>query len=162
MPQLTDVGRVGRDAELRFTPNGDPLINLALACDYGRKGQDGKKPTQWVDLTIWGKQAEALTPYLVKGQQVQFIGDDAHIEIFKRSDGTEGSKLVARAIVVKLVGSAPQSQGQQQSQPQRQQAPRQQQNARQQPQQQAPTDYDSFDDDIPFADPYRGFRSLII
>jgi hypothetical protein len=40
-----DIGRLGRDAELRYTPNGDAVCNLALACEYGRKGQDGKRPT---------------------------------------------------------------------------------------------------------------------
>lgn len=156
MPTLTDIGRIGRDAELRFTPNGDPVCNLAIACEYGRKGQDGKRPTQWVDATIWGKQAEAMAPYLLKGQQVHFTIDDAHVETYTKGDSSQGVKLTGRVIIIKFAGSPPQ-QGQQANQ--QQQQPRQQQN-RQQPRQQAPQqsqqgtngpDYDSFDDDIPFA-----------
>ena len=149
MPTLTDVGRIGRDAELRFTPSGDPVINLALACDYGRKGQDGKRPTQWVDATLWGKQAEAMAPYLLKGQQVYFTMDDAHIETYAKTGGGEGFKPTGKIILIKFVGSPPQAANQPQQQARPQQS-RQQAAARPaQNQQAAPPD--SFDDDIPFA-----------
>ena len=137
MAQLFDVARIGRDAVLRFTPNdGTAVVNLALACDYGRKDpQTGKRPTQWVDATLWGKQAEALAPYLLKGQQVQVTVDDVHIETYQGQNGP-GHKLVGRISHIKLVGSAPQQPATQQ---QRQQAP----------QQQAPQS-DDWDLDIPF------------
>ncbi len=143
MPQLFDVARIGRDAELRYTPgdNSQAVINLVLACDYGRK-VDGKRPAQWVDATLWGKQAEALAPYLLKGQQVLVTVDDVHIEEYQ-SQGTTRSKLVGRISHIKLVGSASQSANQNQAA--RQPAPRQSQPS----QQAAPPD--SFDDDIPFA-----------
>ncbi|WP_095058074.1 single-stranded DNA-binding protein [Pseudomonas sp. Irchel s3f7] len=149
MPTLTDVGRIGRDAELRFTPSGDPVINLALACDYGRKGQDGKRPTQWVDATLWGKQAEAMAPYLLKGQQVYFTMDDAHIETYAKTGGGEGFKLTGKIILIKFVGSPPQAANQPQQQARPQQS-RQQAAARPAKNQQAAPP-DSFDDDIPFA-----------
>ncbi|MEG5263273.1 single-stranded DNA-binding protein [Pseudomonas sp. JDS28PS106] len=148
MPTLTDIGRLGRDAELRFTPGGDAVCNLALACEYGRKGQDGKRPTQWIDATLWGKQAEALAPYLVKGQQLHFTIEDAHVETFPKSDGTQGIKLTGRVIVIKFAGSPPQ-QDQQQPARQQQRPPQQSRPAPQQNQQAAPPE--SFDDDIPFA-----------
>lgn len=151
MPQLTDIGRIGRDAELRYTTgqNPTPVVALTLACEYGRKGQDGKKPTQWVEAVIFGKQAEALAPYLLKGQMMHFTVDDVHIEEFKRADGTPGNKLTGKVIVIKFAGSSPQ--GQQPQQPQQQARPPQQQ-ARPQQNQQGTNgpDYESFDDDIPF------------
>ena len=156
MPQLFDVARLGRDAELRATPSGESVINLALACDYGKKGQDGRRPTQWIDGTLWGKQAEALAPYLLKGQQVAVTVDDVHIEEYD-SQGARRSKLVGTVSKLRLVGGSPQ-QGQQQGPQQgqqrqeyapRQQPQRQQQAAPQQSQQAAPPD--NFDDlDIPF------------
>lgn len=148
MPTLTDIGRLGRDAELRYTPGGDAVCNLALACEYGRKGQDGKRPTQWIDATLWGKQAEALAPYLLKGQQLHFTIEDAHVETFPKSDGTQGIKLTGRVIVIKFAGSPPQ-QDQQQAARQQQRPPQQSRPAPQQSQQAAPPD--NFDDDIPFA-----------
>jgi len=150
MPTLTDIGRIGRDAELRYTPNGDAVCNLAIACEYGRKGQDGKRPTQWVDATLWGKQAEAMAPYLVKGQQLHFTIDDAHVETYTKADHSQGVKLTGRVIIIKFAGSPPQqAQGNQQQQ---QRAPQQQQSRQQAPQQrQQAAPPDSFDDDIPFA-----------
>ncbi|WKL69380.1 single-stranded DNA-binding protein [Pseudomonas qingdaonensis] len=154
MPTLTDIGRLGRDAELRYTPDGNAVCNLALACEYGRKGQDGKRPTQWVDATLWGKQAEAMAQYLVKGQQVYFTIDDAHVETYTKSDHSQGVKLTGRVIIIKFAGNPPQqAQGNQSAQqPRQQQRTHQQRPAPQQSQQGTNgPDYESFDDDIPFA-----------
>ncbi|SOY65639.1 Single-stranded DNA-binding protein [Cupriavidus phytorum] len=96
MIQLFGLARLGRDAELRSTSGGDSVASLSLAFNYGRKGDDGKKPTQWVDGSIWGKRAEALAPYLTKGSLVTVTIEDAHIETFKKSDGSEGTKLIGR------------------------------------------------------------------
>lgn len=156
---MTDYGRIGRDAELRYTPgaNATAVINLAVAVDYGRKDANtGKRPTQWVEVVIWGQQAESLAEYLVKGQGVHFTIGDVHIEEFQ-SQGVARSKLIGRCIELKLVGGAPQQQGQQ-TQGQQQQRPasnqRPQQNSQQRPQgnqQQAAPQQDQFyDDDIPF------------
>lgn len=160
MAQLFGLARLGRDAEVRFTQAGKPVATLALAFDYGKK-ENGKRPSQWVDAALWGERAEALAPYLLKGQQLSVTVDDVHIEVFPKNDGTQGHKLTGRVSNIEFAGSAPQQNGQ--NQPPAQAAPRQaaqpqQPAARQQP---AP-DYDSFDDDIPFADPYRGARSLLI
>ncbi len=160
MAQLFGLARLGRDAEVRFTQAGKPVATLALAFDYGKK-ENGKRPSQWVDAALWGERAEALAPYLLKGQQLSVTVDDVHIETFQKNDGTQGHKLTGRVSNIEFAGSAPQQNGQ--NQPPAQAAPRQaaqpqQPAARQQP---AP-DYDSFDDDIPFADPYRGARSLLI
>lgn len=147
MAQLFGVARLGRDAEVRFTQAGKPVATLALAFEYGRK-ENGKRPTQWIDAALWGERAEALAPYLLKGQQLGVTIDDVHIEVFQKSDGTQGHKLTGRVSNIEFAGSPPQQNGQSQPQAQRQQQsqPRQQS----QPQQQPAPDYDSFDDDIPF------------
>lgn len=157
---MTDFGHIGRDAELRYTAGQNPtaVINLPVGVTYGRKDpQTGKRPTQWVEISIWGQQAENLSEYLVKGQGVQFTIDDVHVEEFEYQ-GVARSKLVGRALAIKLVGGAPEQAPQQQQQrpapqQQRQQQSRPQQSAPQQRQQAAPQpqpDFDSFDDDIPF------------
>ena len=138
---VTDFGRIGRDAELRFTPAGDAVCSIPVAVDYGRKGQDGKKPTQWYELTLWGKQAEGLAPYLLKGKQIHFTGTELHVETFKKNDGSEGVKLVCRSAEIKFASDGGHSQAATPAAA-RQPAPRQQS------QQAAPPD--SFDDDIPF------------
>lgn len=160
--QAFDTFRIGNDPELRYTP-GDKstaVLNLSLACNYGRKDATGKRPTQWVDATLWGAQAEALAPYLLKGGEVTCTLDDLHMQEFQRgNNGGTGYKLSGRISNLKLVGSPPQQQQQgqqsqqQQRQPQQQQQqrPQQQQQRQQQAQQQQQAqDFDSFDDDIPF------------
>ena len=138
---VSEFGRIGRDAELRYTASGDAVCSIPVAIDYGRKGQDGKKPTQWYEVTLWGKQAEALAEYLTKGKQVFFTGTDLHVEQFKKGDGSEGVKLVCRCSEIKFASDG------QPAQQRTAQAPAQKPAPRQQSQQAAPPD---FDDDLPF------------
>ena len=139
MPQLIDAARIANEPLLRYTPEGTAVINLSLPCDYGRKGQDGKKPTQWVDASLWAKQAEALAPYLVKGQWVSFTIDDAHNEEYQ-SSGQTRTKMVGRVSRIKLIGSAPAAQNDQPAQHSNHSQPAQSS--------QAPADFE--DTDLPF------------
>jgi len=140
MAQLTDTTIIANDPVLRFTPDGTPVINLSLPCEYGKKGQDGKKPTQWLDASIWGKRAEALAPYLVKRQLIAFTVDDVHNEEYQ-SGNENRTKLVGRISHIKLVGGSPANQGQP--------AQRQPAHPTRQPQSPPPGDFDQFED-IPF------------
>lgn len=97
------LARLGRDAEIRTTSQGESVATLALAFSYGRKGSDGKRPTQWVDGALWGKRAEALAPYLLKGGLVSVLLEDVHIETYQGKNG-EASKLVGRVVDVELAG----------------------------------------------------------
>lgn len=141
MAQMFGVARIGRDAEVRFTKEGEPVVSLSLAFEYGKK-VDGKRPVQWVDGAFWGKRAEAMAPYLLKGQQIGVTVDDVHIETFQKGDGSQGFKLAGKVGVIDFAGSR--QGGEQPATPAaaRQPAPRPQQS-----QQSAPPD---FDDDIPF------------
>lgn len=144
MAQMFLLGRLGRNVELRFTQNGDAVAELALAYNYGRKGQDGKQPSQWVKASLWGKRAESLAPHLSKGQQLAVTIDDPHIETYDKRDGGQGFNLVGRVSNIEFAGPPPQ--GQQQAAPQRQQQP--QRPPQSQPQQSASeADWDS---EIPF------------
>ena len=51
---LTGLARIGKDAELRYTASNEPVANISLAFNYGRKGDDGKRPTQWIEASMWG------------------------------------------------------------------------------------------------------------
>lgn len=94
------LARLGRDAELRTTSNGDTVATLALAFTRRVKGE---KLTQWVDGALWGKRAESLAPYLLKGGLVAVTLEDVHIETFTSQKG-EGHKLSARVLDVELAG----------------------------------------------------------
>jgi single-strand DNA-binding protein len=164
---LTGYARLGRDAELRYTPSGDAVANLSLAFNYGRKGDDGNRPTQWVDATLWGSRAEALIDYLKKGTGLSVVLEDPHVEMYDRQGGGQGAALRARVLSLEFAGS---SGGQQQGgEHQQRQAGGQQRGAQQQrtqrneyaeqtgrgnrvPQQRVPAGggFDEMDDDIPF------------
>ena len=58
------LARLGRDAELRTTQTGESVARLSLAFSYGKKGADGKRPTEWVEGSLWGQRAQALAPHL--------------------------------------------------------------------------------------------------
>jgi single-strand DNA-binding protein len=103
---LTGLARLGRDADLRYTPQGETVCNLALAFNYGKRSDDGKRDAQWVDAALWGKRAEALSRYLTKGTAVDVILADPHIETYQGKNGP-GQKLVARVVDIELAGSRP-------------------------------------------------------
>ena len=141
---LSKLVRIGKDAELRSTPQGKSVIGLYCVYDVGYG--ENKKP-QWIEVAIWGKQAEALAQYLLKGKQIVVHADDVAIEEYQKNDGTTSTKLKCRAINIELAGSKqdgqqgqqqPQRQAQQQRPMSQQAAPQQSsQEYRQQQQQQA-------------------------
>jgi single-strand DNA-binding protein len=138
------LARMGRDAEVRYTPGGDAVCNLSLAVNYGMKGEDGNRPTQWIDATLWGKQAEALATYLVKGSVHCFALSDVHLETFTRGDGTQGTKLAARVDSVEL--GPRQGGSDQQAAPARQAPPA----GAPRPAPKPAPNFSDMDDDIPF------------
>lgn len=147
MAQLFGTFRIGNDPELRYLPDGTGVTNLSLASNYGKRDpQTNRRQTQWVDAVLWGKHAEAVTQYLVKGNEVTCTIDEVHNEEFTRQGGVMGYKMTGRISNLQLVGGAPQDQTQQRP------AQTNQQQARQAPQQAAPqpTPEKFYDDDIPF------------
>jgi len=97
------LARIGKDAEVRFTPGGTAVANVSLAFTYGKKGDDGKRQTQWVDASIWGQRAEPMAPYLLKGKQIVAYLEDVHLQTYTKGDGTQNTKMVARLADLEFV-----------------------------------------------------------
>jgi len=70
------VGNLGRDAELRYTPGGAAVatLNLATTEVWNDKGGQKQEKTEWHRVVLWGKSAESLNEYLVKGKQIYVEG----------------------------------------------------------------------------------------
>lgn len=102
---LIGLIRLGRDAELRYTGDGTPVLELAAAWNYGRKGDDGKRPTQWASLSIWGQRAESLEQHLKKGQQLYVVCSDVHVRTYQKRDGGEGFALSGTVQDLEFAGS---------------------------------------------------------
>ena len=102
---MVGVARVGNEPVARYTPDGKAVMDISLAFDYGRKGNDGRRPTQWVNATMWGDRVEKLQPYLSKGSQVFVTLSEPHIETYEKKDGSgQGSSLRARINDLEFVG----------------------------------------------------------
>jgi single-strand DNA-binding protein len=69
MNSITIAGQLGKDSELRFLPNGDPVLSFSVADSQGKD-----KPTIWWNCSLFGKRGEALQQYLTKGQAVTVAG----------------------------------------------------------------------------------------
>ena len=95
MQQITIAGRIGSDAKLAKTQNGDAVANVTVAVDV-RQGRE--KVTNWWRVSIWGKRAEALAPYLLKGVSVTIAGE------FSMGDYEGKPQLNVRASEIALQG----------------------------------------------------------
>lgn len=159
MATLTGLFTIGRDAEMRSTAGGTQIVQFSAAYNYGRKGDDGKKPSQWVKVSMFGKQAEALVSYLTKGKQVSLIIRDLHAVTFEKQDRTTGVALEGVADFDDF------ARGQRQEGAAPAPAPAQQRRAAPAPapRQGGSSGFDDMDDDIPFIDPLsrRGYHLVM-
>lgn len=76
MNKVILIGNLGRDPELKMTPNGQALARFSVATTETWKNPQGEKQskTEWHNIVVWGKQAEIAEKYLRKGKQVMIEG----------------------------------------------------------------------------------------
>ena len=132
------LARIGKDAEVRYTPGSTAVANVSLAFTYGKKGEDGKRPTQWVDASLWGQRAEGMEPYLLKGKQIVAYLEDVHLQTYTKGDGTQNTKMVARLADLEFVSDGSDHKPTQKPQSAPQSKPAQD------------SGFDDFPDDVPF------------
>lgn len=91
------IGRLTKDPELKYTPQGTPVASLSIAVDRFTKGSDGNYETDFFNCTAWRKTAEFAGQYLKKGRLVSVQG-----RIQNRSwvDATSGQKRTVTEIQV--------------------------------------------------------------
>lgn len=107
------VGNLGRDPEMRYTPDGKAVTNFSVATTRTYPGADGqmKKETAWFKVTAWGKMGENCNTYLRKGSKVLVEGrlniDPATggPKVFSRQDGSMGASFEITASDVKFLSS---------------------------------------------------------
>lgn len=97
---FTQLCRLGCDAEIKYLPSGKTVAELALAYDVGF---GDKKRTVWVTASLWGKQAESLTPFLTKGKQIVVTLKDFGPETWAKNDGSTGFKMTGNVVEIDLV-----------------------------------------------------------
>lgn len=98
MNSICIAGSLGKDAELRYLPNGDAVASFSVADSQGKE-----KPTIWWGCSIFGKRAESLQPYLTKGQSVTVVGSVSERE-WTDKDGNKRKSMDVRVNEVALQG----------------------------------------------------------
>lgn len=134
MNNLTIAGQLGKDAEIKYMPNGDAVASFSVADSQGKD-----KPTIWWNCSLFGKRAESLSQYLLKGSAVTVSGSVTERE-WTDKEGGKRKSMDVRVQDIALQGgkrdSAPSPQAQQE-QPRHAQKP-------------APSGFDQDDLDVPF------------
>lgn len=98
MNSICIAGSLGKDAELRYLPNGDAVVSFSVADSPGKD-----KPAIWWNCSIFGKRAESLQPYLNKGQSVTVVGAVSERE-WTDKDGNKRKSMDVRVNEVALQG----------------------------------------------------------
>jgi single-strand DNA-binding protein len=98
MNSITIAGTLGKDAEVKYLANGDAICNFSVADSQGRE-----KPTMWWNCGLYGKRAESLSQYLVKGQAVTVTGSVSERE-WTSKDGEKRKSMDVRVNDVALQG----------------------------------------------------------
>ena len=104
------VGYLGRDPELRYTPQGTPVCDLSIATTERRKDKSGELQdhTTWFRVNLFGRQAEVASQYLAKGRQVYVEGSLTQREYTDR-DGKTRTSLEVRGSDLQFISSAGES-----------------------------------------------------
>lgn len=100
--QITLLGRVGQDCEMRYTPSGKGVASFSLAVD---RGYGDKKTTQWYRVTVWEPLAESAAKLLTKGVTVLVVGELEEPRTYTTKDGETRVSLEVTARTWKLVGN---------------------------------------------------------
>lgn len=93
------AGRLGKDAESRFTPSGQKVTTLTLAASVRKAG---KEETVWWRVTIWGERYDKMVPYFKKGSALIVIGEMNKPEIWTDKEGRPQISLEITAEIVRF------------------------------------------------------------
>lgn len=92
------IGNITRDPEIKYTPKGTAIAELSMAVNraYSTDGGEKREETTFVDVELWGKQAELAGEYLKKGRPVYIEG---HLKLDTWDDKTTGQKRSKMRVV---------------------------------------------------------------
>lgn len=143
------TGNLGNDCESRYTPNGDLVVSFSVAV---KSGFGERESTTWARCAMFGRRAESVAPYLLKGQLVGVSGELTARE-WDDKNGLKRTSIEVRVSDLSLLGRRDASGAQSQNN-----APQQQQQSAQTSQRQPQNQYaqqsggslSDLDDDLPF------------
>jgi single-strand DNA-binding protein len=103
--KITIVGYLGRDPELRYTPQGTAVCNMSIATTEKRRDASGEteEHTIWFRVTAWGRQAELAAEYLAKGRQV-YVEGRLRREEYTDREGVQRTSLEVNVSDIQFLG----------------------------------------------------------
>lgn len=99
MNRFIAVGRLTRDPELRFTPNGVAVANFTLAVNRPFKNGSGEQEADFINCVVWRKPAENVANFLKKGS---LAGVDGRVQT-RSYDNNEGKRIFVTEVVAESV-----------------------------------------------------------
>ena len=100
------VGNLGKDPELRYTPQGNAVCDFSMATNEKKRDKAGEMQNvaTWFRVTLWGKTAENASKYLTKGTQV-YIEGRLRVEEWTDRDGNNRQSLEVNGTDMHFIGS---------------------------------------------------------
>ena len=100
------VGNLGRDPELRYTPQGTAVCNFSVATNEKKKDKGGEMldVTTWFRVTLWNKQAETASKYLTKGSPI-YVEGRLRVEEWNDRDGKTRYTLEVHATDMQFIST---------------------------------------------------------
>lgn len=99
MNRVVLVGRLTKDPELRYTPNGVPVATFTLAVNRNFSNQQGERETDFINCVVWRKPAENVANFLKKGS---LAGVDGRIQT-RNYEGSDGKRVYVTEVLAESV-----------------------------------------------------------
>lgn len=111
--QITIVGHLGNDPEMRYTPTGVPVTSFSVAVSRNWTDQSGQRQekTTWFRVSAWRKLAETVSQYATKGRLVLVAGEMEETRIWTDKEGSARASLEVTAQNVRFLGGRPDGAG---------------------------------------------------
>ena len=93
------IGRLTKDPELKYTPNGVAVTSFALAVDRNFKSAQGEKETDFINILVWRQLAENCANFLAKGK---LAAVDGRLQI-RSYEGQDGQKRTMAEVIAENV-----------------------------------------------------------
>jgi single-strand DNA-binding protein len=102
--KITLIGNLGRDPELRYTPQGDAVCDFSVAVNDRKRDKAGEwqDVTTWFKVTLWGKKAENASKYLTKGRKA-YVEGRLQLEEWTDRDGNTRHTLTVQGSEVQFL-----------------------------------------------------------
>jgi single-strand DNA-binding protein len=103
--KITIIGNLGRDPELRYTPQGDAVCDFSVAVNSRKRDKAGEwqDVTTWFKVNFWRRQAENASKYLTKGRQV-YVEGRLEVEEWTDRDGNNRTTLAIQGSELQFLG----------------------------------------------------------